>query len=790
MTVTRSVEGIERQLPLVSMLDGGGGAAPALAAQQQITGGTVVCVAMDPLDRELGRAAAAAKGWVYVDETGPRQVVVVDPGVSRYQTYYDWCDRLWGTLHDSYSRRQRGPYAPFTVDEEHEQGWRAFQEVNRLVAEAIAELDPELVIVHDYQLALTPGEVRRLRPDAVIQYVLHIPVCEPDEWEIWPLGQRQAILGSWIASDVVNVHIPEYRRNLQRSIATHLAGQGLEIDAGTVRGAGAGHRISTITAHPIGIDVDRLERIVEGEDFGRRLEDITGRLEAAGMARVATTSGRADPTKNHDGGILAWEQAIERLGWMPLERLIEQHPELGWRPLATVLAENPRVAERVHGRLLGLFPELGGPSLGKVVEELPGIGIPALRQLVANQPGLVEDARLLRVIAGESGEELLEAVPQVRGPALRALLTAALGGVPDLSRAALKELAIHRPDLSGRIYWALLGADDRLPLRRSMEEVLDERPAAAGAVYRDLIRRSPELQGLSLGELIGVRPDLTGLLYQYVVEEDESLGGPSAAQTRRALGGRPDAQYRAFIQPTRESIPMYPAYWARLGAEATRIAARFRIPGEERNVTPLRLERGSGLPRAMAELWLARAGAFVSRRDGMVLMVPEYVFVQWLKLRRAMAEARHPDGSEVTDPRDLATLLTPDKLDHLAGVALISSTIGAHEVLGEGGVSVDAADVAQMSSRLGYVLAAMPFEERLQLLVRAIPLVKDIDQWHEELMADADAVLRATRGKPLTVVGDAGRPVGFRLAERGRAGLTKGPLVAGGPECDPQELGR
>jgi hypothetical protein len=323
-----------------------------------------------------------------------------------------------------------------------------------------------------------------------------------------------------------------------------------------------------------------------------------------------------------------------------------------------------------------------------------------------------------------------------------------------------------------------------------MEEVIDERPAAAGAVYRDLIRRSPELQGLSLAELIGVRPDLTGLLYQYVLEEDESLGGPPAGQTRRALGGRPDSQYRAFIQPTRESIPMYPAYWARLGAEAARIAARFRIPGEERNVTPLRLERGSGLPRAMAELWLARAGVFVSRRDGMVLMVPEYVFLQWLKLRRAMAEARHPDGSEVTDPRDLATLLAPDKLDHLAGVALISSTIGAHEVLGAGGVSVDAADVAKMSSRLGYVLAAMPFEERLQLLVRAIPLVKDIDQWHEELMADADAVLRATRGKPLTVVGDAGRPVGFRLADRGRADLTKGPLVAGGPECDPQELGR
>ena len=790
VTVARSVDGGDRQVPLVTVVDGGGGAAPALAAQQQITGATVVCVAMDPSDRELGRAADAAGGWVYLNESGPRRLVMVDPGDARYRTYYDWCDRVWGTLHDSYSRRKGGPYAPFTIDDEHEQGWRAFQEVNRLIADAIARLDPELALVHDYQLALTPGEVRRLRPDAVVEYVLHVPVCDPEEWEIWPQEQRQAILRSWIAADVFNVHIPEYGWNLCRSLAAHLAGEGLEIEAGAVRGHRPWSRPCRITAHAIGIDVDRLERIVEGGDFNRRLEEITTRLEDAGIAKVATTSGRADPTKNHDGGIEAWERSIEGLGWVPFERLISERPEFGWRPLAVVMAENPWIASTVHGRVTGLFPELRGPSLRKVVEELPDIGIAALRQLMANQPGLAEDGRLPRLIAGEAGEDHLEAVPDLHGAGLRELLTGALGGVPDLSRAALKELAQQRPDLSGRIYWALVGPDDRLPLRRSMEALIDERPGRARAIYQDLIGRSPELAGLMPEELIEVRPDLTGLMYEYAVEEDRTLGGLPAQEIRVRLDGRPDVQYRAFIQPTRESIPMYPAYWSRLRAEAARIAARFRIPGEDKNVTPLRMERGSGLARAMAELWLARAGAFVSRRDGMVLMVPEYVLVQWLKLRQAMAAVRRPDGGEVTDPGEAATLLPREQLDRLAGVPLISSTIGAYQVLGAGGVAMDTADVALMAQRFQDALTTMTFERRLELLLRALPLVKDIDQWHEELLAEADLALRATRGKPLTVVGDGGRPVGFSPSDPGRASLTRGPLVAGGPDDDLRELGR
>ena len=88
--------------------------------------------------------------------------------------------------------------------------WATFQEVNRRFAEAACnEAAPGASIwIHDYNLWLTPGYIRALRPDVKISLFHHTPFPSSDVFSILPW--REEILESLLCCDSVGFHIPRY----------------------------------------------------------------------------------------------------------------------------------------------------------------------------------------------------------------------------------------------------------------------------------------------------------------------------------------------------------------------------------------------------------------------------------------------------------------------------------------------------------------------------------------------------------------------------------------------------
>ena len=68
-------------------------------------------------------------------------------------------------------------------------------------------------MLHDYHLYTCPGLIRAARPDAFLQYFVHIPWSQPDSWRILPNRWREEIYRSMLANDIIGFHTQAYCRN-------------------------------------------------------------------------------------------------------------------------------------------------------------------------------------------------------------------------------------------------------------------------------------------------------------------------------------------------------------------------------------------------------------------------------------------------------------------------------------------------------------------------------------------------------------------------------------------------
>ena len=53
--------------------------------------------------------------------------------------------------------------------------------------------DGEIVLVQDYQLALTAGQLRKLRPDLRVVHFTHTPFAGPDDFSLLPTDVGEAL---------------------------------------------------------------------------------------------------------------------------------------------------------------------------------------------------------------------------------------------------------------------------------------------------------------------------------------------------------------------------------------------------------------------------------------------------------------------------------------------------------------------------------------------------------------------------------------------------------------------
>jgi len=170
-----------------------------------------------------------------------------------------------------------------------DRGFSAYRRVNERFADVVAEraTGDETIWVHDYQLMMLPGMLRKRLPNSRIGFFLHIPFPSSELFRVLP--QRERILEGLLGADLIGVHTYDYAYHLMRSLRRVL---GLEIGDGTAKFDGRSVRIET---HSLGVDFAGFERLASSRGVERRMaalrEDMGDRRVILGVDRLDYTKG-------------------------------------------------------------------------------------------------------------------------------------------------------------------------------------------------------------------------------------------------------------------------------------------------------------------------------------------------------------------------------------------------------------------------------------------------------------------------------------------------------------------
>jgi trehalose 6-phosphate synthase len=134
--------------------------------------------------------------------------------------------------------------------------WRAYQEINRRFAEAVAAELPDSgtpVFIQDYHLTLVARYLRESHPETPIALFWHIPFPHPDKFRSCPY--RRDILEGLVATDLLAFQLERDRRNF---LAASRAELGAKASRSRVH---LNNRTTSVCAVPIGVDFDRIRSV-------------------------------------------------------------------------------------------------------------------------------------------------------------------------------------------------------------------------------------------------------------------------------------------------------------------------------------------------------------------------------------------------------------------------------------------------------------------------------------------------------------------------------------------------
>ena len=192
--------------------------------------------------------------------------------------------------------------------------WEAYRRVNQAFADAVAELaGPEDTIwVHDYQLMLLPGLLRRRLSRAAIGFFLHIPFPAYEVFRALPW--RRDIVEGVLGADLVGFHTYDYALHFI-DCALRLVGADQRLGYLTVD-----RRLVRVDAFPMGIDYDRFASAGASPEVQREVARLRAHLQ--GRKMVLSVS-RLDYSKGIPQRLMAFDL------------FLEQHP--GYREKVTMV---------------------------------------------------------------------------------------------------------------------------------------------------------------------------------------------------------------------------------------------------------------------------------------------------------------------------------------------------------------------------------------------------------------------------------------------------------------------
>ena len=346
------------------------------------------------------------------------RVTLVEHDPTSYDLMYNKLANplLWFVQHGLYDL----PYAPLLGDDTRRAWEEGYFPVNRNFAEAVSRAvegeESPIILLHDYQLYMTPLFVReRLGADAFISLFVHIPWPEPDYWRVLPGYVREGVLESLLSADVVAFHTRRYAQNFARTAAQIL---GVEYDAqeGIVYREG---REVWIRAYPISIDPAEFEELARSEAVLEQEEGFVRGLPGKLLLRVD----RMDLSKNVVRGFRAYGRMLERHPEMAggVTFLAQLQPSRGDVPeyarYAEVVQETVDEVNERHGsaswRPIELSVEDNFPRSVAAYKNYDALLVNAVRDgmnLVAKEAAVVNERDGVLVLSENAGahEELEE----------------------------------------------------------------------------------------------------------------------------------------------------------------------------------------------------------------------------------------------------------------------------------------------------------------------------------------------------------------------------------------------
>ncbi len=285
---------------------GSGGVVTALSAISKYVELTWIASAMGEGDR---RVAAQEGGRFQVQLPGQRLYLrfVTSPR-NVYHKYYNlFCNPLlWFLQHYMWN----SPYTP-NVDHKVYDAWdNGYVAVNRTFAEAaIAEAAndriPPFIMIHDYQLYLVGGFIRRQMPQAILQHFIHIPWPASSYWYLFPKPMRNAIMESLCAVDIVGLQTKNDVHNFLSTCERFLDEAKVDYEANTISLKG---HLTRVASYPVSVDVAALQRHARSPRVQEYEEKLRPHLGEQTIVRVD----RAEPSKNIVRGLKSYDTLLER----------------------------------------------------------------------------------------------------------------------------------------------------------------------------------------------------------------------------------------------------------------------------------------------------------------------------------------------------------------------------------------------------------------------------------------------------------------------------------------------
>jgi len=258
---------------------------------------------------------------------------------------------LWPLYHDS-----------LLIPEFRRRWWAPYRDVNERFAKAAAEVAPKggAVWVHDYQLQLTPGMLRELRPDLRIGFFMHIPF--PAEEIFARLPWRREVIEGLLGADVIGfqtrLDAQNFKRTAHRFADARPGHRRVEHDGRTVM----------VNDFPIAIDTGKFESLVEEDS----VKDGAERLHRqVGLGRkIVLGVDRLDYTKGIDVRLRAIEEVLRR-GEFTVDDFVFVQVAVPSREAVDEYAEMRSRIEELVGRINGVYGEPGRSAVDYLRRSLP-----------------------------------------------------------------------------------------------------------------------------------------------------------------------------------------------------------------------------------------------------------------------------------------------------------------------------------------------------------------------------------------------------------------------------------